>query len=165
MLSGVLWDELKKLFPSWEIPVELMQVPMEAGLSGENYGSVNLRLQKQLAACRRQQDLLYADRLEERISEQLFCRTNQTLEERIRFLERKLSERKGRGRGDYNADGLRAEFLEMSETGRIPNEIAAVISGRVTVYDAGDRMLSGTTDGDGGAVAESGTVVFDFRMK
>lgn len=93
------------------------------------------RISDQLEAGRRQQELLYRDRLEGRISAQLFERMNTQMEKRLAALENelvRLNEKNSRYTDVSSLIGMAAARLENLE---LTNEMISIAVRSVTVYE------------------------------
>jgi len=129
---GAICRELRKLFENpdelGDIYVELSKAVCEGTGGGE-------RIREQLEAVCRQQEILYKDRLEGRISEQLFERMNSQMERRLTALKKELERYGMRADRSFdvkallNAAGSRLERMELT------NEMASAAVRSVTVHD------------------------------
>jgi DNA invertase Pin-like site-specific DNA recombinase len=161
-IATIVCEELVGLFASEDCLKELERWVAAAG-RGFAGGAWDCRgigaagpewARRRLSACRRQQDMLYADRLEGRISAQHFDRMNSVLEERLRILEAQLRDAEAAASAGADIGRVLGEAVEEFRQGRLTNEIAAAIVDGITVFHEGNS-ISG----------EVGTVVIDFRMK
>lgn len=163
MLKCVCSD-LAQLFANGDYFTELLQRMETSGILGCDSGTAAERVQKQLAACRRQQEMLYMDRLGGRISEQLFIRMNRGLEERLRANEMELERLALKASDGKDIDRLITEAIARFERGQLTNELARLVVSRITVYEQGDSLpLLFNFEGeapDSGA----GTIIIDYRM-
>jgi site-specific DNA recombinase len=163
-IAGIICEELEVMFNDTGCLQELER--RMAGVYSPDAGGVKAleRAEKQLSVCLRQQEMLYKDRLEGRISEQLFGRTNKTLEERIRIIEEQLtrSKREKSNRTDLNQ--LIQEMMPVFGSGKLTNEIAGAVVSRVTVFDEGDPLPPQYLCSVNGP-SKAGAVVIDFKMK
>ncbi len=96
------------------------------------------KLEQQITARQKQQDILYSDRLESKISEQLFSRMNRGIEEKINSLkqekEKLLEEEQKQLDQMCFIDG----FINKIRTQGINKNIIEMMVNRVIVYDSGD---------------------------
>ncbi len=160
----IICEELETLFTGTDCLQELEQRIAEAYSPGDGAGTALERVEKQLSVCRRQQEMIYKDRLEERISEQLFDRTNKILEDRLRILENQLTEVKKEKTGSMEISQLVHELVILFRNGKPANEIIRAAVSRITVFDVGDPISPQLSSADGG-FSKEGTVVIDFRMQ
>lgn len=96
------------------------------------------KLLKQLGLKLKQQEMLYLDRLEEKISEELFIRMNKQLEEKVELTRSELEGLKKRStilRGGAEIIGMLRHHLR---AGEITNEIIRAVVGKVVVFEVGD---------------------------
>jgi site-specific DNA recombinase len=163
-VAGIICKELETMFVDTDCLQELEQRFTTAYSPDAGVRAALERAEKQLSVCRRQQEMLYKDRLEERISEQLFDKTNKSLEERLRILEEQLTRSEQQRMGRINLDQLIQEMMPMLRSGKLTNEIAGAVVSRVTVFDEGDPLPPQYLCSMDGYV-KGGTVVIDFCMK
>lgn len=164
-VTRIICEELETMFTDADCLQELEQKIGAAFSRDTGAGSALERAEKQLAVCRRQQEMLYKDRLEGRISDQLFDRTNKSFEERLRVLEGQLARSEQEKPGEKNLKQLIHEIVAIFRSGKLTNEIARAAVSRITVFDDGDpfppQLSCVVVDG----FAKAGAVVIDFRMK
>lgn len=135
-----------------------------SGVLGNSSQTGTERVQKQLASYRRQQEMLYSDRLEERISEQLFIKTNKGLEDRLRTAEAEL-ERLRQNESDTKDIGrLINEFRVKLEEGLLTNEVSRLMVDKIKVYDQKDSLPVSVNWGEQVPESGQGTIIIDFRM-
>ena len=92
-------------------------------------------ISEQLEAGRRQQEMLYRDRLEGRISGQLFERMNAQIEKRLSVLESELERQKRKKSMAGSISSLLGTVLARLERMEITNEMVCAAVQSVTVYD------------------------------
>ncbi len=112
-------------------------------------------IKRQKAARQRRQEILYTDRLHERISEQLFYRMNNRIEAELKNLEMQLERIHKNKPDDKLVRELIYEAVARARKGEISNEIIRLIVNKITVYDKGE--LHGSM--------QDKCVVIDFSMK
>ena len=132
-IVGYICRELLALFRKEAVPEEL-----EGVLPGdEAYGRHSIledtkaRLEKLL----RRQEILYRDRLEGRISVQLFERMNLQLEKHIQALEEELENLAKENERRPDIGLLLKSVTERLEKGELTNEMASAAVGSVVVHD------------------------------
>ncbi len=91
------------------------------------------RICSQLESGRRQQELLYKDRLEGRISDKLFDRMNLKIENRLALLERELEQIKSGNTQQPDVIGLAGIASEMLSKCELTREMAEAAVNRITV--------------------------------
>lgn len=152
-IKGILINELLGLLRNESVQKKLKERIDECFLQHVQHNqNQRQKLEKQLALKQKQQETLYMDRLEGKISEQLFMRINQNLENKISMLKLEISracDNKGAPAFGEPLDKVRG-YLEQ---GYISNEIIKEIVDSIAVYDAGEGM--------GG---EDGAIVIDFKI-
>ena len=110
-------------------------------------------LKRQIDIRRGQQEELYMDKLEGKISEQLFLRTNTSLENRISVLAAELGRMNERISEALSLDELALDIVDYLQENNIDHEMVRALVEKVVVYDTGDL----------GQEAE-GAIVVDFRF-
>ncbi len=106
----------------------------------ENFRAELSRMEQALAFKSRRQDLLYMDKLEGKISEQLFMRINSSIENRIAYLRSEIS--RLRNKCEKTVDGFETVnkiILSVCKNG-INNEIVRAMVDRIDVYDSEDKI-------------------------
>lgn len=159
-----VYNELTQLFAGSDYFQELLQQMETLDIFKSDSAAGVVRVKKQLAACRRQQEILYIDRLGERISEQLFIRMNKGLEERLRAIETELERLARKATDDKDIVKLIDEAVARVEGGGLTNEFARLIVRRITVYEKGDCQPQVVNSSEEVPESESGTIIIDFRM-
>lgn len=101
---------------------------------GSKHDTAYTRVCALLESGRRQQELLYKDRLEERISEQLFERMNLQMEKRLAVLERELEDLRTRNETSPDLTTLGEATASMLSRGELTHEMAEAAVSRITVY-------------------------------
>ncbi len=124
------------------------------------------KLEQQLKQKLKQQEILYTDRLEERISQNLFVKMNKQLEERISVLRGEVEILASNSQTGPDTGAMIREILAGLEKSRFTNEMVKCLVNRITVYDAGEplsdmhlRLIKA-----GEAAEEEGRIVIDFKM-
>jgi site-specific DNA recombinase len=119
------------------------------------------RLEQQVTARQKQQDVLYTDRLEGRISEQLFVRMNQNLEGRLVLVRQELEKIRTRMDSTMDVKGLIVKAIEEILESGCSYALVHQLVDRITVYDPGEmepgndlskRMLVSEDTADRGAI-------------
>jgi site-specific DNA recombinase len=160
---GFICEEMETMFTGTDYLQELEQKVKVVYTQDTGAGATFERVEKQLSVCRRQQEMLYKDRLEARISDQLFDRTNKSLEERLRILEDQLTRPEREKSGELNLNQLVDELVSIFRSGKLTNEITRTAVDRITVFDAGDPLQPQLSADD--SFTGNGAVVINFRMK
>lgn len=160
-----IYSELVKLFSTGNYLSELIEMMKGTSLMENVNGAGIEKIQKQLAACRRQQEMLYMDRLEERISEQLFIRMNRGIEERLGCVEKELERLTMIASDARNIGELISKVVERVKMEQLTNELARLMVSRITVYDQGDCLpMPDSSCGMKVPQGEQGTIIIDFKM-
>ena len=96
------------------------------------------RLDQQITAKQKQQDILYIDRLEAKISEQLFSRMNLSIEERINTLKSEKEKLLEEEKKQIDKLHVVESFINRIKTLGINKNIIEQMVNRVIVYDNND---------------------------
>lgn len=165
-ILAVIKLELLKLLGSSEAVDGFRELAASAGIFESNAGEKLSKLEQQLLQKKKQQEMAYMDRLEGRITEQLFLKISRQLEERISNLKaeaKRISENeKTLSDADMALAGL-AAGLEKDGPG---NAAVKCLVKRITVYDPEDELSAGHRKlaGYGGGAGEAGLVVVDLKI-
>lgn len=137
-LVDIVVEDLLNLIDNVAVDSKLTQ-RLEKLFSNDDSKIESEKLDKQLGLKLKQQEMLYLDRLEEKISEDLFIRMNRQLEEKVELIRSELEALKKRStilrEGAEIIDTLRHQL----RTGEITNEILRAAVGKVVVFDVGDK--------------------------
>lgn len=136
------------------------------GMFKNDHNERLLRLEQQLKQKLKQQEMLYTDRLEERITQNLFVKMNKQLEERISILKGEIEILASILHTRPDADSLISEMQAELEKNKLTNEIVKCIVKKITVYDPGDRLADSHSSlfNPEGFQNEYGTIVIDFKI-
>ena len=118
------------------------------------------RFEQQIFQKQKQQDILYNDRLEGRISEQLFYRMNQNLETRIATIRQEVEKLKKEETKQLDKEQLIKNFVTRIKTQGITRNIIELMVNKITVFDNKDVLLK--TDGTL-EDTESGCIVIEYN--
>jgi site-specific DNA recombinase len=125
--------ELAGLFEQDKEIMELQE--RMAAQSNSERDAIYSRICARLDSGRRQQELLYLDRLEGRISEQLFERMNQQMEKRLAVLERELESLETANTERPDLIALARDAAAVLSGGELTHEMAQAAVSRITVYE------------------------------
>ncbi len=104
------------------------------------------KAEQQVIIKQKQQDVLYSDRLEGKISEQLFTRMNQVIETRISLLKQELQKLREEEAKQIDKMYIIDDFINKIKNQGINKNIVELMVSRITVYDSNDKVESiGTT--------------------
>lgn len=158
--------ELSNAFRTPALAAAMNELAAARNLFGGDTGDRAAKNERQLMLKLRQQEMLYQDRLEGRITEQLFTRTNNQLEARLAMLRQEADKLASESSSADRMDDCIAEILSRLESGIIDNAAVGAAVEAVTVYDPGDELpealkeAAASMSGAGG----QGLVVIDFKM-
>lgn len=149
-------DEIVKLFRNSDFSKELLEmIQAERLFDGNGHDDIE-KISKQMEKVRRQHEMIYADRLERRISEQLFDRMNRQYEDRIKMIESEVERIQSRTIENDDVGGCIEKALITVENGKLTNELVSIMVDKIVVYDDGER--------DDGEYDTGGAIVIDLRF-
>lgn len=160
-------DELVRLLNLPGIPEQAVELLLSGKPADGSDGNRRRRLESQLQNRYRQQEQLYIDRLEGRISVELFERMNRNLEGRIRTLTEEMEQIVQEEGTGPDIGSILSEVVHQLQDGWMTQEIVRTAVARVTVYDPGDEIPEEIRrkNREESAGEAEGLVVIDFRMK
>lgn len=123
------------------------------------------QLKRQLHSRQRQQELLYMDRLEGRISGELFEKMNTNLESSIQTIKKKISEYAEKARNYDDLSRITEQILKYVHNSGLTNRLIKLFVSRVTVYEP-EEMQNAMMEKPGQDAAADGDediIVIDFR--
>jgi len=128
------------------------------------------RLMGQLEASRCQHEMVYRDRLDGRISEQLFDKMNRQYETRLKALEAQLDRINSEAEKALDVQEIVEQAVDNFEEGKLSNELARLIVKSITVFDEQDIMRKDDIGIDKGGKPVGncdyqGKVVIDYRFQ
>lgn len=98
------------------------------------------KVEQQIIVKQKQQDIIYCDRLEGKISEQLFARMNQGIESRINMLNQELQKLKEEQNKQIDKLHVIDNFINKIKTQGINKNIIDLMVNRIVVYDSNDNI-------------------------
>jgi len=169
VLKEIIIKEILKLY-NYSGAVEETQSMLEEKLLYLNTGLSRYEtLRQQLAAREKHQELLYMDRLEGRISEELFERMNRSLQNRIEQLKSEIERIE-----QSTVDGMdAAKLIEISKKavseGFLTREMVRLIVNRIDIFESVDTYSQAEEECKYEYMEEAlnteGIVVVDFKLK
>ncbi|PYG89702.1 recombinase-like zinc beta ribbon protein [Ruminiclostridium sufflavum DSM 19573] len=131
----------------------------------EREQQIRERIQKneqQIIVKQKQQDVLYSDRLEDRISEQLFVRMNQIIESRISSLSQELEGLKEEENKQIDKVHVIDNFINKIKVQGINKNIIDLMVNRIVVYDCNDNIetMGNTSDNE----LTNGLIVIEYNF-
>lgn len=138
-LKSIIVEDLLLLFENKEI-VSRVKKLLESNMKGKDTENKLAVLEKQILAKQRQQEILYQDRLEERISESLFARMNEQLEKKLDLLKREMESLKFASSEARSGSEILARAINELKQHNLSNEILRAVVKRIIVFDKGDNF-------------------------
>lgn len=167
-LLCIIKDDLETLLSDEGIKYSLKKL-IEKDLPGKNAYEPGLaELERRMKEKQRQQEVLYIDKLEGRISEQLFMRLNNNFENRIAGLLNGMEKLKSSRTTVLSAEGIVDNAAARLRDGLITHEAARLLVKRILVVDGGD-VDGGICDNSIGeaekkAMRENGGLIIEYRF-
>lgn len=156
---GIIIEELKGLLDDSSCMARL-QLLFEKDKDNTANGAQDVqRLEQLLIGKQKQQDILYMDKLEGKITEQLFIRMNANIENRIDQLRHEIVKAKSRETDSNDFMEVLNEARNNVRDPRITNEIVKLLVNRIIVYEEGDfeqfsKVTARSEDSEGVIVIE-----------
>lgn len=159
-------EELLNAFRTPALAAALNELAAARKLFGDGAGDTAKRNDRQLALKLRQQELLYSDRLEGRITEQLFTRMNRQLEARINGLRQEAERLASEDTGENRTVACIEAAVAGLESGMPDNAALRAAVEAITVYDPDDTLPDPVRKALSymGGEAAQGLIVIDFKM-
>jgi hypothetical protein len=118
------------------------------------------KLEQQIFVKQKQQDILYSDRLEGRISEQLFTRMNQNIESRIASTRHELEDLRKEEEKQLDKEQVIKKLINKIKTQGINKNIIDLMVNRILVYDSTDTNQEEKVQTNGN---EGGCIVIEYN--
>ncbi|HEX3029437.1 MAG TPA: recombinase family protein, partial [Clostridia bacterium] len=156
---GIIIEELKRLLYD-STCIQRLQLLFEKDRENTASGMPDIqRLEQLLMGKQKQQDILYMDKLEGKITEQLFIRMNANIENRIDQLRHEIVKAKSRETESNGFMEVLNEARNNIRDRRITNEIVKLMVNRIIVYEEGEfeqfsKVSARADDSEGAVVIE-----------
>ncbi|WP_235832565.1 recombinase family protein [Acetivibrio mesophilus] len=137
-LCEVVLEDITRLLKDEKAVKKIMQ-KLENNEMMEDYEALRKKLLKQLETKQKQQEILYQDKLENKISESLFLRMNQQIENRISAIKQEISQLEARKTESHDLCDRVFELKNYIANNGITNEIVKIMINRIIVFDKGDN--------------------------
>lgn len=162
-IVDVITKELLEMLSNREIIDSFFSSYKEQTEEGEKLHENLRKLEQQIAVKQKQQEMLYSDRLELKISEQLFARMNQNLEGRLNILKQQMENMKAEV--DEEADKIKVidSFMNRIKTSGINKNIIELMVSRIIVYDGTDSPDAVGLLMDREEEGKSGLIVVEYN--
>jgi site-specific DNA recombinase len=142
VLAAIVVEDIVKLIDNISVDSKLKQ-RIEKLFSNDDSKIESEKLEKQLGLKLKQQEMLYLDKLEEKISEELFIRMNRQMEEKVRLLREEIQRIKSKEFSAPNVTEVVDMLRSKIKSGEITNEILRTAVGKIVVFDEGDEYSNG----------------------
>lgn len=168
-IAGILAYDLTGLLGDKEVAEKAISL-LQKELDGKaDFSNEIHKLEQQMAGKQKQQDILYSDRLDGKISEQLFSRMNQNIESRINLLQCELDRLSSKKGSEPDVKQLFKQVSDKISMGDITYQIVNIMVDKIEVYDEGDECadIDGISYQMKEQIEENGAVIiyYKFRLK
>lgn len=119
------------------------------------------KLEQQIVAKQKQQDVLYLDRLEAKISEQLFSRMNKSIEDRIGSLKQEREKIYDEEKKQQDKIHIIENLINKIRTQGINKNIIELMVSRIVVYDSNDNCEAVNLNKD---ETKNGMIVIEYNF-
>ncbi len=166
-LNNILLDQLQQMLKNKQIRQEVIRILEQEAREEEPFEAELEKLQQQLAVKRKQQDTLYMDRLEGKISEDLFNRMNTVLEQKILGLKREIETLEVKEKSKREYDSIIDEMLADLLNNGLQYELVKLLVEKITIYCEKDSIdgLIGIRHGKNTKIETNGVVCIDFNFE
>ncbi|HOM02384.1 MAG TPA: recombinase family protein [Acetivibrio sp.] len=137
-ICEVVLEDVLNLLNNEKMVIKIFQ-KLEQGKSVEDCESLRKKLLKQMETKQKQQEILYQDRLENKISESLFLRMNEQLENRISAIKQEIFQLDARKTESEDLNDKANELRNYISNNGLTNEVVKLIINRIIVFDKGDN--------------------------
>lgn len=165
ILLDVLKQELVDMLNSSDVTEKLASKLETGGVRDDGKDRLN-KLQQALVLKQRQQEILYLDRLEEKIPYDLYAKTSKVLDEKISSIKEEIERlyKETLPLSDYLSVlvKIKADIME----NHAPASIFRFLVGGITVYDPSDNYRAGIENIqiDGVDLEKKGRLIIDLKM-
>lgn len=167
-IEYILIKEIEELFSDNLIHDKVMQQLEKSLIRQAEVCDRLMKLEKQILSKQRQQDILYMDKLDGKISEHLFIRMNVNIENRISQMRHEIEKEKERTTGPLDVNGLIQDTLCKLKTKGLTNEVIKIFVDRILIFDEGDGIdmqeISSLTIEEKLNAKEKGAVFIEFKF-
>ena len=143
LVKDIIICDLNNLLNESKNEEKILRILKKSMRAQDNTATLD-RLGKQLEAKLRQQEVLYQDRLDGKISENLFTRMNQQFENRIYSLNKELDGIKSSDIKQQDNDEILKQIKRSIKEGYLTNEMIRIIISRIVVFDPMDNYQEET---------------------
>ncbi len=143
LVKDIVICDLNNLLNESKNEEKILRILKKSMRAQDNTAALD-RLGKQLEAKLRQQEVLYQDRLDGKISENLFTRMNQQFENRIYSLNKELDGIKSSDIKHQDNDEILKQIKRSIKEGYLTNEMIRIIISRIVVFDPMDNYQEET---------------------
>lgn len=139
-IIDVITKELLEMLTNREIIDSFLSKCKNSDSQEQQRRDMMQKLEQQLVMKQRQQDTLYSDRLESKISEQLFVRMNQSIENRIVSIKQELDQLREKEMRETDKTHIIDNFIKKIKNQGINKNIISMMVSRIVVYDSEDDV-------------------------
>jgi Site-specific recombinases, DNA invertase Pin homologs len=165
-ILDIIMKELLQVMESSTVVKKLEELNRIRSLPGQEYADKLQKLELALASKQKQQEILYMDRLEEKITYELFTKVNKSLEDRIVFLKEEIENLACGAETYFDMKDSLAKVRQKLKTTGVTSEIARYMVNRITVFDPGDELDLGCKNSNTSISLKDqhGFLIIDFKI-
>lgn len=167
-LTSIILDDLLGLLEDRQTVDHILK-KLENNKVMEDLEALNKRLEKQMETKKKQQEILYQDKLEEKISESLFLRMNAQIEDKISSIRKEMEKLRTRKAESDDTGDIILKLKDDLKKDGITNEIVKTMINRIIVFDKGDSYEESgwkinLTETEKSYISESGAVLIEYNF-
>lgn len=167
-LTSIILDDLLGLLEDRQTVDHILK-KLENNKVMEDLEALNKRLEKQMETKKKQQEILYQDKLEEKISESLFLRMNAQIEDKISSIRKEMEKLRTRKAESNDTGDIILKLKDDLKKDGITNEIVKTMINRIIVFDKGDSYEESgwkinLTETEKSYISESGAVLIEYNF-
>lgn len=165
IIEEIIKIEIENLLSDSEINTKVRTLLDENLLRKDDWLNEINKLEQTLFSKQRQQDVLYMDRLEGKISDQLFIRTNLAIENRISKIRHEIEKIRNRKREEKDQAEMFDEIFDSLSHGDFTNEMIKLVVDRIVILDVEDDLIQyGLTEEQVRVINASGGILIYFKF-
>ena len=148
IVRGIL-DEIKRLLQDKEVFINALKKLENKKFGGKNVFEEIAKINKTIKSKQKQQDTMYMDKLEGRITQEMFERVNQTIVTKIRYLEDQIKRLERERQNDNSFEDLYKKIIngldELIKRGFLGREAVGCVVEKIIVNIIKDTPIKTTT--------------------
>lgn len=168
VLNDIIQGDLDRFFNDQNM-IDKILPKIRISVYKEDWDLLLRNLNRQLELKQKQQEVLYEDRLDDKISESLFIRMNLQLENKISSIKKEIENVERRRLESYNTTEIIPHVKNKLNINGLSNEIIKIFVSRIIVFDKGDYYKDtlwglDLTGGEEESIRKYGTVIVEYNF-